>query len=291
MAITSHLNRILFPIDFSNRCIATARRVRVIAERFDSEVFLLHVVAPLRADCAAFDLTALIPECAAALTSRARGELDGFLAAEFEHLRVRRILAEGDPADAIVQHAQALGADLIMMPTRGLGVYRRYVIGSVTAKVLHDANTPVWTGIHDRTAPPFSTTFRRILCAVDLGPHSVQVLEWASAFAGRLDASVTLLHVTADLRSIPGREFDESWHSSLVNWVRDELEKLQDSVKARCDIHVAMGDAVKGIVHTAGELKPDLLVIGRSPHEGTVGRLRAQAYAVIGQSPCPVASV
>ena len=65
-----------------------------------------------------------------------------------------------------------------MMPTRGSRVYRRYVIGSVTAKVLHDANTPVWTGIHNRTAPPFSTTFRRILCAADLGPHSVQVLKW-----------------------------------------------------------------------------------------------------------------
>ena len=34
------------------------------------------------------------------------------------------------------------------MPTHGLGKLRRFILGSVTAKVLHDLEAPVLTGAH-----------------------------------------------------------------------------------------------------------------------------------------------
>ena len=34
-----------------------------------------------------------------------------------------------------------------MMPTHGCGPLRRFLLGSVTAKVLHDVSTAVWTGL------------------------------------------------------------------------------------------------------------------------------------------------
>ncbi len=40
------------------------------------------------------------------------------------------------------------------MPTHGYGPFRRFILGSVTAKVLHDADCPVWTGVHLEEAPP-----------------------------------------------------------------------------------------------------------------------------------------
>ena len=40
---------------------------------------------------------------------------------------------------------------VILMPTHGYGPFRRFILGSNTAKVLHDADCPVWTGVHLET--------------------------------------------------------------------------------------------------------------------------------------------
>lgn len=47
------------------------------------------------------------------------------------------------PADAILQHARDCDADLIAMATRGLGGWKRMVLGSVADKVLRGAEQPV----------------------------------------------------------------------------------------------------------------------------------------------------
>ena len=54
----------------------------------------------------------------------------------------------GDPAKKIICFARETEIDLIMMPTRGGGTFRRFLLGSVTAKVLDDATCPVWTDAH-----------------------------------------------------------------------------------------------------------------------------------------------
>jgi nucleotide-binding universal stress UspA family protein len=41
----------------------------------------------------------------------------------------------------------------------------------------------------------------------------------------------------------------------------------------------------------ADETYADLVVIGRSPDTGVLGRLRTHAYALIRESPCPVISI
>ena len=57
---------------------------------------------------------------------------------------------------------------MIMMPATGLGRFRRVLLGSVTAKVLHDVSCPVWTSAHEPD-PTLAApgTYRTILCAVD----------------------------------------------------------------------------------------------------------------------------
>ncbi len=54
----------------------------------------------------------------------------------------------GDPASLIIDYTNDNGIDLICLPTHGYGTFRRALLGSVTAKVLHDAGIPVWTSAH-----------------------------------------------------------------------------------------------------------------------------------------------
>jgi nucleotide-binding universal stress UspA family protein len=76
---------------------------------------------------------------------RAQQDVAEFAAGELGHFRVHPLVFGGDPATAIVEKAHSECADLIVMATHG---FRRFILGSVTAKVLHDADCPVWTGAH-----------------------------------------------------------------------------------------------------------------------------------------------
>lgn len=49
------------------------------------------------------------------------------------------IEGEGEPADVITEAAREVGADLVVVGTRGLGAAKRLVLGSVSSKVVHDA--------------------------------------------------------------------------------------------------------------------------------------------------------
>jgi nucleotide-binding universal stress UspA family protein len=75
-------------------------------------------------------------------------ERDRQLAVAEEALAARGISAElapraGDPATAILDAAEKESADLIVMGTRGLGTAERWLIGSVSDKVLHHAHCSV----------------------------------------------------------------------------------------------------------------------------------------------------
>ena len=59
-----------------------------------------------------------------------------------------------------------------MMLTHDYGPFRRFLLGSVTAKILHDAACPVWTSAHLETWPVAGDVgIRKVLGAVDFGPR------------------------------------------------------------------------------------------------------------------------
>jgi hypothetical protein len=47
---------------------------------------------------------------------------------------------------------QAAGVDMVIMPAREVEPVRRFLLGSVTAKVLHDVDCPVWTVLQEPRA-------------------------------------------------------------------------------------------------------------------------------------------
>jgi nucleotide-binding universal stress UspA family protein len=178
--------------------------------------------------------------------------------------------------------------DLIALPTHGHGPFRRFILGSVTAKVLHDADCPVWTGVHLEQAPKVgSIVFRSLVCALDLGPQSRKALAWAAAMAGEFKARLTLVHALPCIESRPGEYFDQELVADLAKSAREELEKL----RAEAELVVEGGDAPHVVCGAAESRQADLLVIGRGSAAGMFGRLRTNAYAIIRQSPCPVVSV
>jgi nucleotide-binding universal stress UspA family protein len=269
--------KILFPIDFSQRCAALAPMVAGFVRQFHAAPTLLHVLPEDATDEQRIE---------------AQEDLNVFADSHFSGMSVCRGLTQGDAGKEIVEFAHEHKIDLIMMPTHGYGPFRRLLLGSVALKVLSDAGCPVWTDAH--TEVPLShqnARFRNIVCAVDLSQRSHPALQWAKQFAADTQARLTIVHATPlALAAGVGAPIPD-WTPDLEDAARDEIERLQHSEGTQAAVSIVAGEVAHAVRAAAEEAEADLLVIGRGAEDGPLGRLRNHAYPIIRHSPCPVVSV
>jgi len=285
------LSRILVPVAFSARCEGAAQYAEALACHFHAELVLLHVVAPVPTYWCP-DAVVMSPEVTAEAVEQCKAELDRFLGDGLRDISVARVVQEGDPAQQIVEYAHEGGFNLVVMPTHGYGPFRRFLLGSVTAKVLHDACCPVWTGPHMEQAPEYGRIgFHKVLCAIDLGPHSRSVLQWAADFAREYGSELSIVHaIPTSTVSVGGFYFDPEWRTHVVSEARERIAQLQEEVATKGESFVETGDVASVVRSVAEQSHADVLVIGRG-HAGVLGRLRANTYAIVRESPCPVAAI
>jgi nucleotide-binding universal stress UspA family protein len=286
------IGRILLPIDFQDPSKRVVHQAAVLARHFHSEIVMLHVVTPLSYSAGMIEggyVPANLGDLLKELIHQAQKKLDQALGPEFDGIDVRRMLLEGDPALTIVKTARAEKADLIALPTHGYGAFRRFLLGSVTAKVLHDSDCPVWTGAHLEEEPAREFSIRNILCAVDLSPHSSKTVQWAAQMAAEFGARLTLAHITSGMEIYgPGPyQVDPSWTEALVSSANRQIANLQQEVDTKAEVFIGSGDVPKLLSHAADQTSADVLIIGRP----SSGRLRATGYGIIRESYIPVLSV
>jgi nucleotide-binding universal stress UspA family protein len=270
------LTRILIPVDFSDRSIQAARYAAAIAGHFDAQVVLLHVMEPAHFDYSMIEPSPeLSGNASEAARRRMQQQLDAFADSISPDQPLSRLLLEGDPADQILCASRNAKADLIVMPTQGRSRLRQFLIGSVTAKVLHDSAVPVWTGVHmhqNSNFPEFRLS--KILCAIDFGSQTNAVLRYAGRLADEFAAKLTVMHV-----------------NSASGGVQARIEELLSQLGIHAEIRVDAGEPRRVVAATAGVMHADVVVIGRACSTGMMGRLREQAYGIVRDSPCPVVSV
>ena len=287
------LSKILVPVDFSERSVAAIRYARNLACHFHAELVLLHVLPPITYELGGFEFGGVVMTGAFAdRIAQAQAELDEFLRDELAGQRVLRVVLEGDPAQKIVEYAHGEQAGLIVIPTHGYGPFRRFLLGSVTAKVLHDADCPVLTGVHiEQGAVLEALAPRKIVCAIDLGPQSGKALAWADQMAQEFHSQLTVVHATPLAESHSEETFDPEWRANVEERVREKLNGLIAGTHTTASLLIESGSPAEVVADTVEQFDADLLVIGRSEAAGMFGRLRTNAYAIIRQSPCPVVSV
>ena len=281
------IEHILFPYDFSRPCTLVAPQVRAVACRFGAKVTLLAVY-PTSWDRHSLEMPILkgldAPE------EELKALLGPVAANMFAGIPVEIKTAIGDAAFKIVQFAHDHHVDLIMMPTHGFGTFRTLLIGSVTAKVLHESNCPVWTAAHseEQSSPDLP---RNILCAIDRSDETSPVLKWAGEYSQKMGGSLRLLHVIqpiSDCLSLPGER-------QLQEEVRKEAGAQVDGMRKKAGVDatltVAVGKLTDTVTEEARREQSDLLLIGRGSLNKTLGAMHTHAYGIIQGSPCPVLSV
>ena len=288
------LSRILVPVVFSARCQDATRYAAALACRFQCELHLLHVfVQPWGAFSAAEGFATPPPYDLPSTLLQVQDQLDAFQHDELQNLQVRTVVREGDPARIIAEYACTENCDLIVMPTHGYGPFRRFLLGSVTAKVLHDVHCPVFTGPHLEHPPEITEPgFETILCALDLRPESRAVLSWAARFAAEFGSKLTVVHaIPAATNRLDGIYFDAAWRADILAHARTRLESLRDDLAVDAEIVIESGDIPGAVREAAKSAHADLLVAGRGHPHGMLGRLRTNTYGIVRESPCPVIAV
>jgi len=285
-------NNILFPTDFSKSSEAIIPHVVGLASAFNAKVWLLSVV-PSLADFHGVSENYFGPLSEAAFVSldsdRKLLEADRLQRLErlqkqcFRPVESEICVKSAGVAESIVDYAGEIKADLIMMPTHGLGQRRRFLIGSVTAKVLHDASCPVWTSPHPRELEPFHP-YRHILLAIDNRELRVELLIRASELAEFFHAQLSVLRALP-AHGIPGDE-------AARKRTREMADALHDQIAARgvkAAVHLMEGNPGEVVRQVAEEIEDaDLIVTGRGHLEESMGHLRSHAYEIIWNAPCPV---
>lgn len=285
------INHILFPFDFSNRCEAAAPFVQAMASHFRAKVTLVSVAQPFLSTGMG-DPGTFVYIAADEIMDELKARLDRALVKELAHTSVERVATLGDPAAVITDFARENRVDLIMMPTHGWGKFRRLLLGSVAAKVLHDAECPVWTAAHvEEPVVREHLTWSSILCAVDGTPKSVPLMQWAGQFAKDTGATLGLVHVIPGMEGLPSAQMDREFEEDMRKRAREEITNLQVSAGVEASLRVAVGQVADGVREEALRHDADLVVIGRGILHETLGRLRTHAHAIIRHSPCPVLSI
>ena len=271
----------------SDSCTATAPFVEAMAKKYNAAVTMLHVLempSGLTPDCMpVID----IPTIWKAETETAQS----YLTDRFNGLKVQRVVVEGDAAQTIDDYARENGTDLIMMPTHGYGLFRALLLGSVTAKVLHDTPCPVWTGVHLEDAPAISPKFATIMCGVDGTEDSVAIMRFAGRLAHDSQARLFLVHAIPGAEVAPEKYFDADLTGYLEQNARRTIAQLQESAGVAAPLCLGGGEVSHVVRDSALGHSADLVVIGRGRATRTLGRLRSNVYSIIRDAPCPVISV
>lgn len=138
------IQHILVAVDGSESCRKAARFAHDLAQQTQARITLLFVIEPPRMLPFGFLDSELITG-----STRSPQEMEAVrrmldeLAADLPRAQVEKVVEVGAAADTILSQAEALGADHIVVGARGLSAGGKWLVGSVSDRVVHHATRPV----------------------------------------------------------------------------------------------------------------------------------------------------
>ncbi|YAG08027.1 Universal stress protein UspA-like protein [Nostoc sp. DSM 114167] len=135
--MTDIFKTVLFPIDQSRETREAADVVTNVVKKYGSRLVLLSVVEEPPPDAPSADDPMVSPEVVAKLLENAQSLFSG------QGIQSETLERRGKPAFTICDVADEIGADLIIMGCRGLGLTEEGADDSVTTRVINLSPCPV----------------------------------------------------------------------------------------------------------------------------------------------------
>lgn len=142
------VNTILVPTDFSETAGAALETAASLAEQFGARLVILHAYhAEIPMVASVETPYALPPGFYKELAAEAQRRVDELARKtnDAKGIPTSAVAVEKPPATAIVEQAQELSADMIVMGTHGHTGIKHLLLGSVAERVVRTAHCPVLT--------------------------------------------------------------------------------------------------------------------------------------------------
>jgi nucleotide-binding universal stress UspA family protein len=285
----SMYDKILLPIDDKTGPAEVLHHAAEIATYLDSEIRLLHV-----ADTEQYSTTLTEDGVVDGLVQRGE-EIVADAGETLETLQVdySTDVVQGSPAETIVEYAAEYDYDLIVMPTHGRQGLKRYLLGSVTEKVVRLSTVPVLTA-RMQEDDEFSFPYERILLPTDGSEGATRAARYGLDLAAAVEATVHALSVVEtaalgpDVRSgVTMDAFDQGAQDAV-----DEIADMADERGLTVETHVESGTADEAILAAIEAQDCDAVVMGTTGRRG-VDRilLGSVAEKTVRTAPVPVVTV
>ena len=145
LAMSIEVRRILVPIDFSENAASVLDWAAHLAKEHGSRILLLHVYH-LPVEFQQLEGAYLPPDFWSTVKNEAEQQLGRFAEdLRGRGLEVEALVREGYPATVIVEEAESLEADLVVIGTHGLSGLKHMLLGSIAERVVQKAPCPVLT--------------------------------------------------------------------------------------------------------------------------------------------------
>ena len=290
------IENIVVAADFSESSNFAFKAAISLAKLFSAELHVLHAFeapAPFLNLYALPIPTDFVSEARDVVARKLEKSCQTATAAE---VSVKSHLSATPAAGAITDLARRLGADLIVMGTRGHTGLKHLLLGSVAEQTVRDAPCSVLTVKRGDIAA--MTTIERMVVAVDFSEHADRALDAAVWFAKQFGAELHLAHAL-DVRTPLMTPYELSVPMAFMEQARDaaasRLASLVQNVAAEGVIavsHLSEIPAASAIADLAEELAADLIIMGTRGHTGLKHVLLGSvAERTLRHAPCSVLTV
>ncbi len=270
--------RILLPLDGSPLAEQVIPYVIQLGKALSSEIVLLQSFEPVSPQLADPEHGRYVDQLT---TTFAESVLDYLetVAKRFrdEGVNPACLAPEGQPAEKIIEEASKMPNTLVAMSTHGRSGIGRWVMGSVTDKVLHAIDAPLLI-VRAKETPPTTAVLDRIIIPLDGSELSEKILPHAISLAKGINAPVTLVRTTHIPHYVP-MDYPASMIDDLIRETTVEAEDYLRHISQQLSIEgvpnsqaeIRQQDAAGAILDSAGDSPATLVAMSTHGHSG-VGR-------------------
>lgn len=250
------MKKILVPTDFSEKAENALKVAAQLANKFDAEIYLLHMLElPMNmvnpvGDTRRNDL----PE-ALFFMKLAKKRFAEILSQPYlKHIKVHEIVEFHQAFDGIMETSREYGCDFIVMGSQGATGFKEMFIGSNTEKVVRTSEIPVLVIKNEH--PNFD--IKSFAFATNLDNHNKNILDKVFKFARQMEAKLHLVYINTANEFITSEETDRY------------LEKfLEGNNYNNYEFHIYNDDSVEqGILHFAAKIEADVIGIATHGRKG-----------------------
>ena len=279
--------KIVFPVDYSEPCAAIVPYVKEMQRHFSTGLAVVHAYGPEALAYSPLPITD--PDLPQEVKARAAERLRDFVERHFPgQSEIEMFSGLGETGSVIHDFVRREGADVVMLPTHGHGPLRRLLLGSVTAKILHDMTVPVWTVAHSSGAAKIPC--RSVLAAVDTNEEGETVIRAAVSLAASYGARLSLAYVL----EMPPANVETgfaTYQDDFVAAATARMERIKAKVGINAPVAILTGPVAEAVGEEAQRVQADLIVTGRGQASGAFSRMWSHLYPIVRHAPCPVLSI